>query len=132
MGVDRQMPILIADRNQSAVFVIRRQLAALGLMCVDEASEGAAALSKLRTQTYELVIADSTLREANPSELWHGAKPKPLQPAPAFIVTRPRDITAILINMPSQAAAVHLTKPFTTTDLRIAIDRLCRPSHLAA
>src|SRR5437763_14492904 len=57
MAVDHSIPILVVDDYPTMVRIIRNLLRQLGFANVDEASNGAAALEKMRLKTYGLVIS---------------------------------------------------------------------------
>ena len=58
MAVDMNMPILIVDDYKTMLRIIRNLLKQLGFNNVDEATDGSAALHKLRDKSYSLVISD--------------------------------------------------------------------------
>src|SRR3546814_7988074 len=57
-SVDMNMPILIVDDYKTMLRIIRNLLKQLGFNNVDEATDGSAALQKLRDKEYSLVISD--------------------------------------------------------------------------
>src|SRR3546814_5373977 len=57
-SVDMSMPILIVDGYKTMLRIIRNLLKQLGFNNVDEATDGSAALQKLRDKEYSLVISD--------------------------------------------------------------------------
>ena len=58
MSVDMNMNVLIVDDYKTMLRIIRNLLKQLGFNNVDEASDGAEALEKLRAKDYGLVISD--------------------------------------------------------------------------
>src|SRR5262245_57817493 len=58
MAVDLSMPVLLVDDYYTVVRIIRNLLQQLGFTDVDDASDGAAAIAKMRTNRYGLVISD--------------------------------------------------------------------------
>jgi two-component system chemotaxis response regulator CheY len=58
MAVDLSMPILVVDDYNTMIRIIRNLLKQLGFENIDDASDGASALSKLRGRRYGLVISD--------------------------------------------------------------------------
>ena len=58
MAFDLSMPILVVDDYSTMIRIIRNLLKQLGFENVDEASDGSAALAKLQTKRYGLVISD--------------------------------------------------------------------------
>ncbi len=59
MSVSMTMPILIVDDYNTMIRIMRNLLRQLGFTNIDEANDGAAALAKMRTKEYGLVISDS-------------------------------------------------------------------------
>ena len=58
MAFDLSMPILVVDDYSTMIRIIRNLLKQIGFENVDEASDGSAALAKLQTKRYGLVISD--------------------------------------------------------------------------
>ena len=58
MAVDMNMTILIVDDYKTMLRIIRNMVKQLGFNDVDEATDGAAALPKLRGKDYNFVISD--------------------------------------------------------------------------
>ncbi len=61
MAVSMTMPILIVDDYNTMIRILRNLLRQLGFSNIDEANDGAAALAKMRTKEYALVISDASL-----------------------------------------------------------------------
>ena len=57
MAVDKNMPILIVDDYKTMLRIIRNLLKQIGFTNVDEATDGTAALQKLREGKFKLVIS---------------------------------------------------------------------------
>jgi two-component system chemotaxis response regulator CheY len=58
MAFDLSMPILVVDDYSTMIRIIRNLLKQLGFENVDDASDGSAALAKMQTKRYGLVISD--------------------------------------------------------------------------
>ena len=58
MAVDASMPILMVDDYNTMIRIIRNLLKQLGFENVDDATDGTAALAKMREKHYGLVISD--------------------------------------------------------------------------
>ena len=58
MAVSRNMPILIVDDYKTMLRIVRNLLKQIGFENVDEATDGSAALTKLRDKDYQLIISD--------------------------------------------------------------------------
>ena len=69
MAVDKSMQILIVDDYKTMLRIIRNLLKQLGFNNVDEATDGAAALVKLRSKEYGMVISDWNMEPMTGYEL---------------------------------------------------------------
>ena len=58
MAMDLSMPVLVVDDYNTMIRIIRNLLKQLGFENIDDASDGSAALSKMRGKKYGLVISD--------------------------------------------------------------------------
>ena len=69
MAVSMSMPILIVDDYNTMIRVLRNLLRQLGFSNIDEASDGHAALNKLKAKEYKLVISDWDMSGMTGAEL---------------------------------------------------------------
>jgi len=58
MAVDLSMRILVVEDHNATALILRALLTRLGFSNVDQASDGFAALAKMRDKNYALVISD--------------------------------------------------------------------------
>ena len=58
MAVDLSMSVLVVDDYSTMIRIIRNLLKQLGFDNIDDASDGSAALNKMRGKKYGLVISD--------------------------------------------------------------------------
>ncbi len=58
MAVDLSMSVLVVDDYSTMIRIIRNLLKQLGFENIDDASDGSAALNKMRGKKYGLVISD--------------------------------------------------------------------------
>lgn len=69
MSVDKNMNILIVDDYNTMLRIIKNLLKQLGFNNVDEATDGAMALEKIKNKTYGLVISDWNMEPMTGLEL---------------------------------------------------------------
>ncbi len=69
MAIDMSMPVLVVDDYNTMIRIIRNLLKQLGFEDVDDASDGSAALSKMRDKKYGLVISDWNMEPMTGYEL---------------------------------------------------------------
>ncbi len=69
MAFDLSMPILVVDDYSTMIRIIRNLLKQIGFENVDDASDGSAALAKLQSKRYGLVISDWNMEPMTGYEL---------------------------------------------------------------
>ena len=69
MAVDLSMSVLVVDDYNTMIRIIKNLLRQIGFEDIDDASDGALALAKMRTKKYGLVISDWNMEPMNGFEL---------------------------------------------------------------
>jgi two-component system chemotaxis response regulator CheY len=69
MSQDANVTILIADGSREMTRIVRSLLCSLGFNDIDEAMDGVAAIAKLRTRRYDLLISDIQMEPMGGLEL---------------------------------------------------------------
>ena len=77
MAVDKSTPILVVDDYKTMVRIVRNLLNQLGFANVDDASDGASALAKLRAKRFGLVISDWAMEPMSGLELLQAMRADP-------------------------------------------------------
>jgi two-component system chemotaxis response regulator CheY len=118
MAVDMSMPILVVDDYNTMVRIIRNLLKQLGFENVDEASDGTAALSKLRAKKYGLVISDWNMEPMTGFELLQQVRADAaLKPTP-FIMITAESKTENVIAAKKAGVNNYIVKPFNAATLK--------------
>ncbi len=121
MAVSMTMPILIVDDYNTMIRILRNLLRQLGFTNIDEACDGRAALAKLRTKDYALVISDTNMAPMSGAELLRRVRSDDRTKATPFIM---------IANDPSEGADVqaragassYIVKPFTAQSLKAKLE----------
>src|SRR3982751_5675640 len=88
MAIDMSMPVLVVDDYNTMIRIIRNLLKQLGFEDVDDATDGSAALTKLREKKYGLVISDWNMEPMTGYELLKEVRSDPgLNKTPFIMVT---------------------------------------------
>ena len=88
MAIDMSMPVLVVDDYNTMIRIIRNLLKQLGFDDVDDASDGSAALAKMREKKYGLVISDWNMEPMTGYELLKEVRADPgLNKTPFIMVT---------------------------------------------
>ena len=118
MAVDKSMQILIVDDYKTMLRIVRNLLKQLGFNNVDEATDGAAALSKLRSKKYGLVISDWNMEPMTGYELLKEIRAdEQLKPTP-FIMVTAESKTDNVIAAKKAGVNNYIVKPFNAETLK--------------
>ncbi|MBU6372907.1 MAG: response regulator [Alphaproteobacteria bacterium] len=118
MAVDMSMPILVVDDYNTMVRIIRNLLKQLGFENVDEASDGQAALAKMRDKPYGLVISDWNMEPMTGFELLQTVRAdEKLKPTP-FIMVTAESKTENVIAAKKAGVNNYIVKPFNAATLK--------------
>ena len=118
MAVDMNMKILIVDDYKTMLRIVRNLLHQLNFSNVDEATNGAMALSMLKQEKYDLVISDWNMQPVSGIELLREMRDDAdLKHIPFIMVTA--ESTAETIAAAQQAGvSSYIIKPFNAEVLK--------------
>ncbi len=114
MSVSMTMPILIVDDYNTMIRILRNLLRQLGFSNIDEANDGAAALAKMRSKDYALVISDSHMSPMTGMEFLQRMRAdERLGKTPFVMVANDTDE-----GVGAQGASTYIVKPFSAQSLK--------------
>ena len=122
MGVDFSMPILVVDDYNTMVRIIRNLLRQLGFEDVDAAPDGTAALAKLRSRKYALVISDWNMEPMTGYELLKEVRGDPGLTKTPFIMVTAESKTENVIAAKKAGVNNYNVKPFNAQTLKTKIE----------
>jgi two-component system chemotaxis response regulator CheY len=124
MAVDKSTPILVVDDYKTMVRIVCNLLHQLGFENVDDASDGASALAKLREKRFGLVISDWAMEPMSGLELLQAMRADPdLRTLPFIMITAENRRERVA--MAEQAGADgYIVKPFNAEALGGRIARV--------
>jgi two-component system, chemotaxis family, chemotaxis protein CheY len=122
MAVDLSMPILVVDDYNTMVRIIRNLLHQLGFADVDAAPDGTAALAKLRSRKFGLVISDWNMEPMTGYELLKQMRADPNLNATPFIMVTAESKTENVIAAKQAGVNNYIVKPFNVETLKNKID----------
>ena len=117
MAADLSMPILVVDDYNTMVRIIRNLLRQLGFQDVDEASDGASTLSKMRERKYGLVISDWNMTPMTGYELLQKVRADPSLHTTPFIMITAESKTENVIAAKKAGVNNYIVKPFNAETL---------------
>ena len=123
MAVDKRTSILVVDDYKTMVRIVRNLLNQLGFQDVDEANDGATALTKLRARRFGLVISDWAMEPMNGLELLQQVRADPDLKTLPFIMITAENRKERVAKAEQAGANGYIVKPFTAETLN---DRIAR------
>ena len=116
--VDMSMPILIVDDYKTMLRIIRNLLKQLGFNNVDEATDGSAALQKLRDKEYSLVISDWNMEPMSGMQLLTEVRADMKLKELPFIMITAESKTENVIAAKEAGVSNYIVKPFNAATLK--------------
>jgi two-component system chemotaxis response regulator CheY len=118
MPVNLSMPVLVVDDYNTMVRIIRNLLKQLGFEDVDDASDGASALAKMRAKKYGLVISDWNMEPMTGYELLKEVRADPALGQVPFIMVTAESKTESVIAAKKAGVNNYIVKPFNAQTLQ--------------
>ena len=122
MAIDLTKPVLVVDDYNTMIRIIRNLLKQLGFEDVDDASDGSAALAKLREKKYGLVISDWNMEPMTGYELLKEVRADPGLNKTPFIMVTAESKTENVIAAKKAGVNNYIVKPFNAATLKGKID----------
>jgi two-component system chemotaxis response regulator CheY len=118
MAVDAPMPILVVDDYNTMIRIIRNLLKQLGFENIDDATDGTAALAKLRSKPYGLVISDWNMSPMTGFDLLREIRSDPALRSTRFIMVTAESKTDNVIAAKKAGVDNYIVKPFNAQTLQ--------------
>ena len=125
MAVDLSMPVLVVDDYSTMIRIIRNLLKQLGFENIDDASDGSAALNKMRGKKYGLVISDWNMEPMSGFELVQLVRANPAFDNMRFIMVTAESKTESVIAAKRAGVDNYIVKPFNAQILKAKIEATC-------
>ncbi len=118
MAVDMNMPILIVDDYKTMLRIVHNLLKQVGFDNIDEATDGAMALTKLRRKKYSLVISDWNMEPMTGYELLKEVRADAELKDTPFIMVTAESKTDNVIAAKKAGVNNYIVKPFNAQTLK--------------
>src|SRR5256884_6091052 len=122
MAVDLSMSVLVVDDYSTMIRIIRNLLKQLGFENVDEASDGSAALAKMQTKRYGLVISDWNMEPMTGYDLLKEVRASPEFSKTPFIMITAESKTENVIAAKKAGVNNYIVKPFNAATLKTKME----------
>jgi len=123
------MRILVVDDSRVARAVIRKVLGEIGISSIEEASDGAEALVKLRKSGFDMVISDWNMPRMDGIALVRAIVGAPDLDVPVLMVSGETYATRF-IEVIRAGAQGYLPKPFTADALQVKIAEVAKKREM--
>ena len=124
MLIDKSMNVLIVDDYKTMLRIIRNLLKQIEFNNVDEASDGAEALGKLRGGSYGLVISDWNMQPMTGLELLQEVRQDTRLKSTPFIMITAESKTENVVAARQAGVSNYIVKPFNAETLRDKIGKV--------
>jgi two-component system chemotaxis response regulator CheY len=121
VSLDLSIPVLVVDDYQTMVRILRNLLKQIGFNDVDDASDGQAALEKLRAKKYGLVISDWNMAPMTGFELLQKVRSDAELGSLPFIMVTAEAKTENVVAAKKAGVNNYIVKPFNAETLRTKI-----------
>jgi two-component system chemotaxis response regulator CheY len=121
MAVDLSMPVLVVDDYSTMIRIICNLLKQLGYQNIDNANDGATALTKLRSKRYGLVISDWNMEPMSGYDLLKEVRADPQLATTPFIMITAESKTENVIAAKRAGVSNYIVKPFNAQTLQTKI-----------
>ena len=122
MALDLSMPVLVVDDYKTMIRIIRNLLKQLGFENVDDASDGNAAIAKMRDKKYGLVISDWNMEPMTGYELLKHVRADGGLSKTPFIMVTAESKTENVIAAKKAGVNNYIVKPFNAQTLKGKIE----------
>ena len=122
MAVDLSMTVLVVDDYNTMIRIIRNLLKQLGFENIDDASDGSAALNKMRSKKYGLVISDWNMEPMTGYDLLQHVRSDPGLAGTPFIMVTAESKTENVIAAKKAGVSNYIVKPFNAQTRKSKID----------
>ena len=122
MPMDKSMNVLIVDDYKTMLRIIRNLLKQIDFNNVAEASDGADALSKLRTGNFGLVISDWNMAPMTGLQLLQEVRADARLKTTPFIMVTAESKTENVVAAKQAGVSNYIVKPFNAETLKGKIE----------
>jgi two-component system chemotaxis response regulator CheY len=124
MSVDKTMNVLIVDDYKTMLRIIRNLLKQIDFNNVEEASDGAEALGKLRGGNFGLVISDWNMMPMTGLQLLQEVRADGRLKATPFIMITAESKIENVVAAKQAGVSNYIVKPFNAETLREKIEKV--------
>jgi two-component system chemotaxis response regulator CheY len=118
MAVDLNMNVLVVDDYKTMIRIISNLLKQIGFKNIDDAADGSAALSKLRSGKYGLVVSDWNMEPMTGLELLREVRADGALKSTPFLMVTAESKTENVLAAKQAGVDNYIVKPFNAETLK--------------
>lgn len=118
MPVDPNLPILVVDDYRDMLRLIGSQLESLGFRNIEQVTDAAAALERMRTKRYGLVISDLNMQPMSGIQFLRRIRADPDLKSIPFVMVSGSGTQQAVASVKELGVEGFIVKPFTTATLK--------------
>ncbi len=122
MSVEKSMPVLIVDDYKTMLRIIRNLLKQLGFENVEEATDGSAALRKMRERGFGLVISDWNMEPMTGLQLLREVRADGQLRDTPFIMITAESKKENVVAAKEAGVSNYIVKPFNAATLKTKLE----------
>ena len=124
MLADKSVPVLIVDDYRTMLRIIRNLLKQIGFDNVEEATDGAEALTKLRAGRFGLVISDWNMEPMTGLQLLQEVRADPKLKSTPFIMVTAESKAENIVAAKQAGVSNYIVKPFNAETLKSKVEKV--------
>lgn len=118
MAIDKSMNVLVVDDYKTMIRIVRGLLEQLGFNNVDDATDGPAALAKIQSKDYGLILSDWNMSPMTGFELLKAVRAEPRTRSIPFVMVTAEAKTENVVAARQAGVNNYIIKPFTLAVLK--------------
>jgi len=127
MAVDKNMKILIVDDYQAMLRILHNLLKQMQFNDIDEATDGSAALERLREKDYDLVISDWNMKPMSGIDLLRKLRADEKTKDMPFVMITAESKSENVITAKDAGVSGYIVKPFNADKLKSTLVKVLGP-----
>lgn len=118
MAVNMNMNILIVDDFRTMLKILENFLKQFGFKNIDEATDGAKALEKMKDKKYDLILSDWNMEPMSGMDLLKAVRANPATKAIPFILITAESKVENIIAAKQAGVSNYIVKPLNANTLK--------------
>jgi len=125
--MDKNINIITVDDNKTMLRIFRNLLTQIGFTNIDEAADGAVALTKLKEKKYDLIISDWNMENMTGLELLKNVRANEATKDLPFLMVTAESKVENVVAAKQAGVNNYIVKPFNAETLKAKLTSILGP-----